>query len=82
MQVNVFMARDYGKLHSRFLVLPITQTAAIPKNIRQFWRFYGTIDSQSALFDGVAVELHLQARGFAIIEAKSPSLTDTPEKNP
>jgi hypothetical protein len=69
MQVNVFLAREQRGPRSKLLVLTVASEAEIPKNLSKYWRFYGTIDSQSALFDGVAVELHLQARGFAIVEA-------------
>jgi hypothetical protein len=66
MQVRVFMARIAGELTSKLLVMPDLPKAALSKSFRRTWRFYGTIDSENPLFDGVAVELHLRARGYAI----------------
>ena len=74
MQVNVFVAPEDGQGKERYLLLPVSPTAAIPLQYQQGWRFYGTLDSQSAMFRGVAVELQLQAKGFALVEPPIPSV--------
>jgi hypothetical protein len=66
MQVRVFIARIAGELTSKLLVLPDLPKAALSRQFRDSWRFYGTVDSENPLFDGIAVELHLRAKGFAI----------------
>lgn len=68
MQVNVFIARETGDLTSKLLVLPVSPQAAIPQQFCDDWRFFGTFDSENPLFVGVAIELHLQAKGYAIVD--------------
>ena len=69
MQVAVFIDQDSDYPSGQLLVLPAGSMATSP--LVKTWRFYGMLDSQSTLFDGVAVELHLQARGFALVKPKT-----------
>ena len=72
MQVAVFIAEDSHYPSGQLLILPAGSKATSP--LARAWRFYGTLDSQSTLFDGVAVELHLQAKGFALVKPKTLSV--------
>ena len=69
MQVNVFLARDCRDGETRLLILPAAQRSSSTTFHGRGWRFYGTLDSQSDLFEGIAVELRLQARGYVLVEA-------------
>jgi hypothetical protein len=71
MLVDVFIARNALSPNRPLLLL--TSIEAARKIVAKQWRFYGTLDSQSTLFDGVAVELHLQARGFAVVQPRDCS---------
>ena len=75
MQVNVFLARDCRDGETRLLVLPAALKSSTTTFHGRHWRFYGTLDSQSDLFDGLAVELRLQARGYAVVETRSKRCT-------
>jgi capsular polysaccharide biosynthesis protein len=68
--VDVFIARDSGLSCSELLVLKNERNPMFGINKRR-WRFYGTLDSQSVLFEGCAVELHLQARGFIVVRPRT-----------
>lgn len=70
MQVHVFVPRHSGVLHGQLLVAPVTPKAILPQALQRNWRFYGTLDSRSTLFDGVAVELHLQHKGYVVVDTK------------
>jgi hypothetical protein len=69
MQVSVYLASDYWDGHTRLLVTPPTPKPSKRTLYGHRWRFYGTLDSGSDLFAGQAIELHLQAKGFAIVES-------------
>ena len=68
MQVDVFLARDAWDGKTRLLVLPAAQSSSITSCQGGHWRFYGSLDSQSDLLEGIAIELHLRARGYALVE--------------
>ena len=68
MQVNVFLASDCWDGRTLLLVLPVTKRASTTTLSGRSWRFYGTLDSGSDLFAGIAIELHLRAKGFVIVE--------------
>jgi hypothetical protein len=72
MQVNVFITRQDGQLQNRLLVLPISPTAAIPKEYRSGWSYYATLDSADAMFSGLPVDADLAAKGFAVVEPETP----------
>lgn len=72
MQVNVFITRENGQLQNKLLVLPITPIAAIPKEYRDGWRYYATVPSTDAMFNGVDVERSLADKGFAVVEPEVP----------
>jgi hypothetical protein len=36
------------------------------------WRYYATVPSTDAMFNGVAVERSLADRGFAVVEKETP----------
>ena len=75
MKVNVFLARDCREEETRLLILPTAQKSSTTTFQGRQWRFYGTLDSESELFEGVAVELRLLARGYAGVEARSKCST-------
>ena len=71
----MFLARDYRGKETRLLILPAAQKSSTTAFQGRHWRFYGTLDSESELFEGVAVELRLLARGYAVVEARSKCST-------
>ena len=75
MQVNVFVGRAEGQLLNKLLLLPISPTAAIPKEYRSGWNYFATLDTRDAIFAGKAVDSDLAARGFAVV------LPDTPDRS-
>jgi hypothetical protein len=67
MKVSVFTAPDDGLLQDRYLVLPAATKAKIPSSLGTGWLFFGTLESKSSLFRGIAVELHLQLKGYVLV---------------
>jgi hypothetical protein len=65
----------------QLLVLPIQPKADLTKSLQRSWRFYGTLDSRSTLFDGVAIELHLQGKGFVVVDTKPSLAPGAPNSN-
>jgi hypothetical protein len=65
--VDVFLARHAEWPATEYLVVESRGALATSNVDTGRWRFYGTLDSESELFDGLAVELHLQAKGFLVI---------------
>ncbi len=53
------------------LVLPVTPTAPIPKAYEKGWIYFDTFDSSDAVFRGADVELHLQTKGYALVDAEA-----------
>ena len=74
MQVNVYVPRHVEELPERLLLLPASSDVNVAHWIMQNWSFYETLDSASPLFHGVAVELHIQAKGFVVVEHKHSSV--------
>jgi hypothetical protein len=67
MKVSVFTAPDEGQWRDRYLVIPATLQPIIPPSLGTGWLFFGTLESKCALFRGVAVELHLRLKGYALV---------------
>ena len=76
MQVDVFLARDGWDGKTRPLVLPAAQRSSTTTCQGGHWRFYGSVDSQRDLFEGIAIELHLQA---AVMPLWKPIRTAAPD---
>ena len=75
MQVNVFITRQQGRLGTQLLVLPINPQAAIPKEYRDGWRYYSTVNPGDRMFgdiDARAIEAELAASGYAIVTPEAP----------
>jgi hypothetical protein len=75
MQVNVFVARESGRLQEALLILPMVPRAPIPKDYRVGWRYFATTDTDDALFgeiDARAIEVELENSGFALVSPKAP----------
>lgn len=75
MRVNVFIVRENGQLTNELLVLPLSPEAAIPKERRDNWRYYSTVDTADSLFgdiDARAIEAEIGANGFALVVPVAP----------
>jgi hypothetical protein len=69
-QVNVFVTRIEGQLQMRLLVLPLAPQAAIPKEFRDGWTYFATVDTHDKLLAASAakVEADIGANGYAVVE--------------
>jgi hypothetical protein len=66
-KVAVYVAPEDRSPTNQYLVLPVEPEATIPLHLGTGWHFFGTLESRSALFHGVAVELELQLKGYALV---------------
>ena len=76
MQVDVFLARDGWDGETRLLALPAAQRSSTKTCLGGRWRFYGSLDSQSDLFEGIAIELFCRP---AVMPLWNPTRTAAPD---
>jgi hypothetical protein len=67
MQVSVYLATNHEEGRTRLLVTPFNLSASARPMKPHLWRFYGTLDSNSELFRGTAIELHFRFTGHALV---------------
>ncbi|HEY0034750.1 MAG TPA: hypothetical protein VGB81_15930, partial [Devosia sp.] len=74
-QVNLFITRRAGRMKNKLLVLPVAPDAVVPKAYQNGWIHFGTFESDDAMFTGVDLELHLQIKGYVVMDAEAQDAT-------